>query len=101
MPSFRSTVVFPGLPCTLPKGSVLSWAWAQAEGKAREGGPLPFQREEARDHFRHWQVWVLGSLCHTGLAGRAFRLLGASGYAGSSTPREPQPSPAMLTVCDP
>ena len=25
------------------KGSVLSWAWAQAEGRAREG-PLPFRR---------------------------------------------------------
>lgn len=37
MPSFLSTVIFPGLPCTLPKGSVLSWAWAQAEGRAREG----------------------------------------------------------------
>lgn len=27
------------------KGSVPSWAWAQAEGRAREG-PLPFCREE-------------------------------------------------------
>lgn len=27
------------------KGSVPSWAWAQAEGRAREG-PLPFRREE-------------------------------------------------------
>lgn len=25
------------------KGSVLSWAWAQAEGRAREG-PLPFRQ---------------------------------------------------------
>lgn len=35
--SFLSSVVFPGLRCTLPKGSVLSWVWAQAEGRAREG----------------------------------------------------------------
>lgn len=49
MPSFLSTVIFPGLSCTLlPKGSVLSWAWAQAEGRASQGGPLPFQREGGR-----------------------------------------------------
>lgn len=47
-----------------------------------QGGLLPFQKEEAHGHFRHWQAWVLGCLCCTGFAGKAFRLLGDPGCAG-------------------
>lgn len=34
---FPLNCCFSWLPCTLPKGSVLSWVWAQATGRAREG----------------------------------------------------------------
>lgn len=58
MPSFLSTVIFPGLPCTLPKGSVLSWASAQAEGRAREG-LFPSRGREAQS-FPTLAAWGAG-----------------------------------------
>lgn len=100
MPSFLSTVVFPGLPRTLPKGSVLSWAWAQAEGRAREGCfPSRGRRRMVISDTGRLGCWAVYAV--RVLLAKPSDSWGTLAVLAAPNSRESQSSPAMLHVCDP
>lgn len=103
MPSFLSTVIFPGLSCTLTaKGVCAELGLGPGRGQSQPG-----RASSLPEGGRHMVISDIGSLgcwvvCATlVLPTRPSGFWGALAMLTSPNPRETQPSPGMLVMCDP